>query len=146
MDQHIEELIEKLVYLIPTLEKRLIKSLDIGCEPNLSPLQHRAIFILHDEGMLSMSELSKNMSVSKQQLTIIIDKLLKANFVERVYNKNDRRIINVKLSEEGNNFLCLFKTKIVKDMHLRVKALNEDEVNTLLNAIDDIYNITKKLI
>ncbi len=146
MDQDIEELIEKLVYLIPTLEKRLIKSLDIGCEPNLSPLQHRAIFILHDEGMLSMSELSKNMSVSKQQLTIIIDKLLKANFVERVYNKNDRRIINVKLSEEGNNFLCLFKTKIVDDMHLRIKVLNEDEVNTLLNAIDDIYNITKKLI
>lgn len=146
MKNDIKELIEKLMYLIPTLEKRLIKSLDIGVEPSLSPLQHRTIFILREEGMLSMSELSRELSVSKQQLTIIIDKLMKVGFVQRVYNKNDRRIINIKLSEEGDDFLCLVKMKIEEDMQQRIKVLNEDEVNTLLHAIDNIYNITKKLI
>lgn len=146
MDSDIEELIEKLVYLIPTLEKRLMRSFDMGSEPNLSQLQHRAIFIIHDKGILSMSELSLKMCISKQQLTIIIDKLMKVKLVERVNDKSDRRIVNIKLSEEGNKFLGLFTMKIEKDMRMRIKALNEDEMKTLLHAIDDIYNITKKLI
>jgi len=146
MDNDIEELIEKLVYLIPTLERRLMRSFDMALEPNLSPLQHRAIFIIHDESILSMSELSLKMCISKQQLTIIINKLMKVELVERVNDKTDRRIVNIKLSEEGNKFLGLFRMKIEKDMRMKIKALNKDEMKTLLHAIDDIYNITKKLI
>jgi len=145
VEYEMEELVKKLMYLIPTLEKRLVKTLDINIKCNLSPLQYRTLFLLHDLGALSMSELSDKIFVSKQQTTIIIDKLIKFELVERILNKDDRRIVNVKISERGMKAIMEYKAEIVNDLKSRLKVLNEDEVKKLLRAIDDIYDITKKI-
>jgi DNA-binding MarR family transcriptional regulator len=145
VEYEMEELVKKLMYLIPTLEKRLVKTLDTNIKFNLSPLQYRTLFLLHDLGALSMSELSDKIFVSKQQTTIIIDKLIKFELVERILNKDDRRIVNVKISERGMKAIMEYKAEIVNDLKSRLKVLNDDEVKKLLRAIDDIYDITKKI-
>jgi DNA-binding MarR family transcriptional regulator len=145
VEYEMEELVKKLMYLIPTLEKRLVKTLDTNIKFNLSPLQYRTLFLLQDLGALSMSELSDKIFVSKQQTTIIIDKLIKFELVERILNKDDRRIVNVKISERGMKAIMEYKAEIVNDLKSRLKALNDDEVKKLLRAIDDIYDITKKI-
>jgi DNA-binding MarR family transcriptional regulator len=145
VEYEMEELVKKLMYLIPTLEKRLVKTLDTNIKCNLTPLQYRTLFLLHDLGALSMSELSDKIFVSKQQTTIIIDKLIKFELVERILNKDDRRIVNVKISERGMKAIMEYKAEIVNDLKARLKVLNDDEVKKLLRAIDDIYDITKKI-
>lgn len=146
MNDDMEELVEKLIYLVPTLEKRVIKSLDIGLKSNVSPLQYRALFILNDEGILSMSELSKKMFVSKQQVTMVIDKLIKLELVERILNKDDRRIINVKISDNGIKAIISFKDEIMKGIKPRLSLLSEEDFNKFLVSLNCIYNITEKLI
>lgn len=146
MNDDMEELVEKLIYLVPTLEKRVIKSLDIGLKSNVSPLQYRALFILNDEGILSMSELSKKMFISKQQVTMVIDKLIKLELVERILNKDDRRIINVKISDKGIKAIISFKHEIMKGIKPRLSRLSEEDFNKFLVSLNCIYTITEKLI
>lgn len=145
MENNLVEVVDKLLLLLPTLEKRLIRPLELEIKPSLSILQYNALFIMKNDGILTMSELSNKMCISKQQLTPMVDKLIDNGLVERMTNEKDRRIINVKLSERGYNFLNDSKAEITEALKKRMEVFDKDEVNTLLKAIDDIYSITKKL-
>ena len=145
MENNLVEVVDKLLLLLPTLQKRLIRPLELEINPCLSILQYNALFIMKNNETLTMSELSNKMFISKQQLTPMIDKLIDNGLVERIPNKKDRRIINVKLSAGGYEFLRFSKAEITKSLKKRMEVFNEDEVKTLLKAINDIYDITKKL-
>ncbi|MFT8315073.1 MAG: MarR family transcriptional regulator [Clostridium sp.] len=145
MENNLVEVVDKLLLLLPTLEKRLIRPLELEIKPSLSILQYNALFIMKNDGILTMSELSNKMCISKQQLTPMVDKLIDNELVERMTNEKDRRIINVRLSERGYNFLNDSKAEITEALKKRMEVFDQDEVDTLLKAIDDIYSITKKL-
>mgnify|MGYP003365970252 CR=1 FL=1 len=145
MENNLVEVVDKLLLLLPTLEKRLIRPLELEIKPSLSILQYNALFIMKNDGILTMSELSNKMCISKQQLTPMVDKLIDNELVERMTNEKDRRIINVRLSERGYNFLNDSKAEITEALKKRMEVFDQDEVDTLLKAINDIYSITKKL-
>lgn len=144
--ENIEELVYKLLLLMPTLQKRILKSNDVTVNSKLSPLQFYLIVILNENGILSMSELSKNICISKQQLTPMIDKLIDVGFVERSFNKNDRRIINVKLNDKGLEFLNGTKIKMSESLTKKLNLLSKEDVDKLLASIDTIFEVTRKLV
>ena len=94
----VDMLAEKLLTFIPMMTKKIIR-LDMQANKILPVNQLVVLGILGDEGILSISEVCKKISVSKPQMTIIIDKLEKKGLVYRVYSKEDRRIINIDLTE-----------------------------------------------
>ncbi|MDF2504217.1 MarR family transcriptional regulator [Clostridium sp.] len=145
MNNSLEEVVDKLLLLLPTMEKRLIRPLELEIKPSLSLLQYNALFMMKNNEILTMSELSNKMLISKQQLTPMIDKLIDNGLVERMINSKDRRIINVKLSEGGDKFLRDAKSEMTIKLKKRMAVFNKNEMNTLLKAINDIYDITKKL-
>ncbi|WP_010236694.1 MarR family winged helix-turn-helix transcriptional regulator [Clostridium arbusti] len=145
MNNSLEEVVDKLLLLLPTMEKRLIRPLELEIKPSLSLLQYNALFMMKNNEILTMSELSNKMLISKQQLTPMIDKLIDNGLVERMINSKDRRIINVKLSEGGDKFLRDAKSEMTIKLKKRMEVFNKNEMNTLLKAINDIYDITKKL-
>lgn len=145
MENNLVEVVDKLILLLPTLQKRLVRPLEIELKPCLSILQYNALLIMKNNETLTMSELSNKMFISKQQLTPMIDKLIDNGLVERIPNMKDRRIINVKLTEGGYEFLRSSKTEMTKSLKKRMEVFDENEVTTLLKAINDIYDITKKL-
>lgn len=53
---------------------------------------------------LSMSELARFTHSPKQQMTKTVDRLTECNFAERVPDPNDRRIIRLKLTQQGKAF------------------------------------------
>jgi DNA-binding MarR family transcriptional regulator len=145
LNNSLEEVVDKLLLLLPTMEKRLIRPLELEIKPSLSLLQYNALFMMKNNEILTMSELSNKMLISKQQLTPMIDKLIDNGLVERMINSKDRRIINVKLSEGGDKFLRDAKSEMTIKLKKRMAVFNKNEMNTLLKAINDIYDITKKL-
>lgn len=52
-------------------------------------------------GKMTMTDLAKWMHMPKQQVTKLVDKMIERNFVERVADPNDRRIIRLKLTQDA---------------------------------------------
>lgn len=142
---NMEELVDKFTCLLPTLEKRLIKVMDIKIEYNLAPIHFRALALLREFKMLSMSELSNKMFISKQQTTTIVDKLIKYNFADREASKEDRRIIYIKVADKGIDFLNKCQEAAAQDLRKSLRDFTEEDILRLINAIDDIYELTEKL-
>ena len=92
----------------------------------LSPLQYYTICVIYYYKEVSMTSLAESMKMPKQNMTKIIDKLLKMGFVKRVKDSTDKRIIKVSLAPNGINFLI---------NHVR---LNSDLLCDTLNETEDV--------
>ena len=68
---------------------------------NVTPPQWGVLVALWEQDGLSLSELAKRSFFDGPTMTGIVDRLEKANLVERRRDSSDRRVISVYLTEEG---------------------------------------------
>lgn len=140
----VDMLAEKLLTFIPMMTKKIIR-LDMQANKILPVNQLVVLGILGDEGILSISEVCRKISVSKPQMTIIIDKLEKKGLVYRVYSKEDRRIINIDLTEKGKEYLSSLLEMFKENLSHKLISLPEEELAKLLNLIEITERIFRQL-
>lgn len=69
----------------------------------ISPSQMGILFFLNINGDMNMSALSSGMGLDNSTLTRLVDKLVKADFVQRTPNPADRRGFLVRITDAGRN-------------------------------------------
>lgn len=97
-------LIKKIAVDINILNCSLIKIFSKELSKNninLTPEQYLVMDILWDQGTLSQQAIADIIQKDKNSVTKFIDSLEKKGLVSRMVNKNDRRINNIIVSEEG---------------------------------------------
>lgn len=136
-------LTENLFQLKPIVHKRLLK-FDRCPQNMLLPVNQMMVMgTLYEEGSLPISEIGKKVYISKPQMTSIIDKLLKADFVERVYDEEDRRVININITEKGREYTRDVTEIIKENMKQKLAVLSEEQLRILSNSIETAINILK---
>ena len=74
----------------------------------LSQQQWTLLSVLHRNGQgMTMTELGKNLLVTKANMTGMIDRLERDGYVSRHPDQFDRRVTKVMLTEKGNEFIQL---------------------------------------
>jgi len=118
---------------IEYLHQQLFKEYDV------TPQQYNALRILRGQypkpatvGLIKERMIDRNSDASR-----IVERLRKANFVERVTCENDRRAVDVIITEKG---LALLKKidLVIYDLKEPLKVLDQNEVaefNTILDKI-----------
>jgi MarR family 2-MHQ and catechol resistance regulon transcriptional repressor len=72
----------------------------------LSQQQWTLLGVLHRNGQsMTMTELGKNLLVTKANMTGMIDRLERDGFVNRHPDQHDRRVTNVTLTDKGIEFM-----------------------------------------
>ena len=142
---NIDKAAMELSELLPILQQKLIKPFEQLSKSKIGPMQFHLLFILEEKGNLSMTELSKELLISKQQMTPLVDKLIKLGFVLRKYNKVDRRVINISLSSSGKKYIEKMKTGIYDMMKTKFHNLSDNDLSKLYKAFVQIKNIVNKL-
>lgn len=111
----------------------------------LSPLQYYTICVIYYYKEVSMTSLAESMKMPKQNMTKIIDKLLQMDFVKRVKDPTDKRIIKVSLAPNGINFLI---NHVRLNSDLLCDTLNETEdvdADEFFNALRTINQVLSKI-
>ncbi len=135
---------EKVFSLIPLLEKKFVRPLEQQFKPVLSPIQVHVLSSLQGKKH-TMTELSREMLMSKQQMTPIIDKLVSQGFAQREYDSADRRIIQISITAAGLEFLAALKEKIFIILEEKLAYLEEQDVIRLSNAITALQDLLLKI-
>jgi DNA-binding MarR family transcriptional regulator len=113
-----EEIHRLSTALIQFYEKLFSWESAVAKNSGLSPQQNHTIEIVGDEGPIRMKPLSEKLGVTTGTLTVMIDRLEKAGFVERRNDPEDRRAFNVVLTKKGK--------EIHKEHHAYHHQLVED--------------------
>lgn len=141
----LNEIAEKLGSVIPVFFRKLTRPLEQGTKNLISPLQIHALEILSEREISTMTELSNELKISKQQMTPMIDKLIKSGFVLREHDSVDRRSVKISLTQSGLSFLNDFRKDIHATLKGQIESLDEDDLLCLNNALSDLFRIINKI-
>lgn len=130
--------------LIPLLDKKFVRPVDHQFRTALTSMQVQVMHTLI-ERKATMTELSNETLMSKQQMTPIIDKLVSEGFVQREYNKIDRRIIRISLTPSGLELLEKVKEKALTILENKLKSLDQNDLLCLNNALIDLCKVINKI-
>lgn len=134
-----------LSQLMPLFARKFLRPLEQHTRNITSPLHMHAMIILSEKEMFTMTELSNEMYISKQQMTPIIDKLVDNGFVQREHDNIDRRSIRISLTSAGLKFLDEINKGTATMVKSKIESLDNDDLNFLYQALDDLLRIISKI-
>ncbi len=108
------------------------------------PLNHFAVmyYLFEKENTFAtITELAKHLSISKQQMSPIIDKLVKKEFIKKTCLSKDRRYNQISLSEKGRKFLKEHQ----QSQRLIFMKCTTDLSNSDTEKFDESVQIVKKM-
>jgi MarR family transcriptional regulator, multiple gene regulator MgrA len=119
-----------LNYQIDQKRQEVLKPYD------MTSSQYNVLRILRGQHpkVLSMEDIRKRMLDKNSDVTRLIDRLLKVDFVTRETNEFDRRIVNIGITEQGLNLLA----KIDKTIHhvWEFEGVSDKEIDSLIEIIE----------
>lgn len=110
-------------------------------EMNLTGPQGMLIGILSKDGEMKISELSKKMGLSNSTVSGIIDRMEREGYVERTRSKEDRRVVNVKVSsffkETSKNNFCKIENRIDNI----ISSATEEEIEKIYEGLETLKQV-----
>jgi MarR family 2-MHQ and catechol resistance regulon transcriptional repressor len=97
-----------------------------------------AFYIMHqlkNKQPLSMSELSRELGIPKPNITVLADKLIEKKFAERIHDKDDRRLVMIKLTKKGFDFIESTQKNYQEQIKNKLQSLSEKELNHFADAL-----------
>jgi DNA-binding MarR family transcriptional regulator len=147
MSLKIEQIAANWIQLLPQFYNKMNKSnTSQKKQSDLTHLQFHILEELFQEKVgISMTQLANNISISKQQLTPLMNKLEELGYVVRVKDDSDKRMTKINLSEEGKRIV----SKRWEEFHAvlcdRIQTLSEDDLIDLDYSISKLNRIISRL-
>lgn len=136
------ELIANLLRDVKQLFKHEMNDLFVNSELTVS--QFSVIKVLKEKGESKISEISEALYLTDSTVSGIIDRLEARGFVERIRSKEDRRVVNVRLTDKANAFGKEMYTKVIEHMEEMLKDVDEAELQKVIDGLETLKKIFSK--
>jgi MarR family 2-MHQ and catechol resistance regulon transcriptional repressor len=104
----------------------------------VTPAQFSVLECLGHLGPLTVGQICKKMLVTGGNMTVVIDNLVKQSLVERVPSQTDRRVIEIKLTQKGQElFDRIFPQHARYIAHIAsvLTSLEQEQLSRLLKKL-----------
>jgi MarR family transcriptional regulator, 2-MHQ and catechol-resistance regulon repressor len=109
------------------------------------PRDISVILVLKKYGPMPISHIGEKLCVRKSNMTGIIDDLVQRGCVKRCTSPEDRRVINIEMTQEGERELNRILLKVDKILEEKIKVLTEEEYEKSKEAASYLTKMIEKL-
>jgi DNA-binding MarR family transcriptional regulator len=110
--------------------------------PLTGPQLHSLLW-LGTEGTLSASVLAQRVGCGQPSITGVIDRLEKLGYAQRARDTDDRRVVNVELTDEGKKLYVQLDDRITDKMGLFLSLLANDDRDHLIRIIGNVIEVLR---
>jgi DNA-binding MarR family transcriptional regulator len=135
----IDSIADNLLSIHPLLYKSISKPM--RTQTSITPGAMFVLGSLKRNGILSMSDIGKCLSMPKPHITVIVDKLIEEGYVERQSDPNDRRIVNILITPKGLKDFEEIKQAVSETLKSKLILLSEEELEVLSVASQHVKDI-----
>ena len=107
--------------------------------------QFGVLCALMDTQGLAIIDLSRQLNISKQQMTNVIEKLLTAGYVSKNPDPKDRRRLDVTISKKGEKLLAEHMEQFRQRFEIHARNLTTDERQELASILRRYYELINKM-
>ena len=122
------------------VEQTNMNQSSLECPMSLNKHELRIIDVLGQKDYCTMSEIAEQIKLAVSTLTGIIDSMVEKKIVSRERAAHDRRMVIVKLDEQGSKVFEMHREAKGKISHGILTSLDEDEQKTILELFEKISN------
>jgi DNA-binding MarR family transcriptional regulator len=140
-----DSITENLLNILPLIHRKLLKVEFERINPNLSRLHFIILRILNDHSQLPISEVGKNLFIPKPQMTALVDRLIQFGMVERTPDAEDRRIVNINLTDSGKKALEECDKLIRNSIRQKLSSLTAEDLEKFLKCTAELREIGTRL-
>lgn len=136
----ISGLISSVFYDIIKLEEAFLKD---NKYKDVSSKEIRTIEAIGKSNTKNMGSIAKNLDITLGTLTVSITNLEKKGYVRREKSLNDKRVVNVALTEKGKKLFRLhkkFKENIMKSIVIDLSNQEKEIFNGALTRVSQILH------
>jgi DNA-binding MarR family transcriptional regulator len=95
---------------------------------------------LYEQGSRKSSDLSKMLNVSASHITAVTDSLIEKSWIQRVRSVQDRRIVDLHLTEEGKNTLELFEKRKTDFLLQKFNDFSDQDMENFITLFNKLLN------
>lgn len=125
--------------------EKLGKTFEDGRDSLLGARGFYTLYVLGTYAPKTMTELGEACNMKKQQTTNVVDNLIELGLAQRLYNQRDRRVIQIAITDSGQDFL---EQQVANGTHKlleRINALPEEQQKIFFETIEKLNPILADL-
>ena len=142
-EQKLSSLVGNIISIKPLFYKTLGKPFPVNVD--ITPAAYYLMLYLKKHETLSMSDLGKMLMISRPNVTALVNKLIAKGFAIRTYDKNDRRIIMIRLSSKGVHFVDKNNQKYMNHLTIRLQSLSNEELELFSSSLQNVKDILSRI-
>jgi DNA-binding MarR family transcriptional regulator len=139
-----DAIVDNVHFVIPLFFRTILRRGE-GLTHNPMTNDFRVLSILGRHGTLPTSRIGDWLHVSKPNMTAIIDRLIEEGLVERQRGDEDRRVVNVALTEKGKEYLHSCHMEAREAVKRILSSLSPEELDTLYSSLQSVRLILSKI-
>ncbi len=133
------------MYEIYPLSRKLVFDTFDKKKYDITRTQQIIMLSLSVSGTLNMSQLAAKINTSNEQATRAVAQLVDRGFIVRIQNPGNRRVINIRLTEEAQIFLNKMKYEIMDDLINKFSEIPDEEMERLYESLRQVSGVLKKV-
>ncbi len=104
---------------------------DVWMDVSLTIAQVKSLFYISNNGSVNFRMLAAALKVTPSNVTGIIDRLVDQGLVSRTENPDDRRMLMLQLTPQGETLISGLRERRFSQMSAVLSKLNEDELEVI---------------
>lgn len=104
----------------------------------ITPPQWGVLSLLHEEDGQAIGTLSKKRAIDAPTMTGIVKRLEQSGLVDRVHDREDRRLVKVFLTDEGRDIMRFLPDAAIEFSKIMAQGFSENEQRDLLAKLQRI--------
>ncbi len=143
-DSQRREAVLALYEMFPSFRKAVIGAFNKKVF-DLTRIQLIMLMTLYYKGSVSMGTLAKLVNTSNEQITRAAVKLTEKGYVTREHDKNNRRIVNISLSEKARSVIAEPEEEFINDLIKRFDIVSDSDMAKLKKSAEFIIELLNKV-
>jgi DNA-binding MarR family transcriptional regulator len=144
MDDHMrDKAADGLLALMPLYHRHIFRI--SRHSSGLEVAQYRVLGSLMKSGAHPISEIGRELYISKPYMTVLVDSLMEKGWIERGHDPDDRRVILISITPDGKKHLRRAFEVYRADVKNLLTGLGKNDISRLCSAVEHLKDIFDKL-
>ncbi|MBJ2125358.1 bifunctional helix-turn-helix transcriptional regulator/GNAT family N-acetyltransferase [Flavobacterium sp. IB48] len=101
----------------------------------------RILYEISESKTITAQKITEILNLDKGYLSRILKRFLKENLIEKVTSSEDKRALNIKLTDSGNELLSVLNDKSENKIEGKIEKLNNSEKEILVDSMNTVRNL-----
>jgi DNA-binding MarR family transcriptional regulator len=145
LDSVTEDLLSIPPIVFREVRRKLLRTALDNMDLDISPVHIGIMKQLYEAGTLHVAAIGERLQIARPQMTHLIDKLAELGIAERHADTNDRRMINIVLTDKGRATLEEHDRSIRKAMRETLSVFTDKELDDLSDSLRKLRDLLSKL-